>query len=116
MPTVIRCLLAVLNVAALAYVIATTGALHGVSPSWASAVPAVGGLGGFGGGIGGIGGGAAFGAFLVTTDHLAATPGERIRYLVLPERPAGTEHLSEDALAALVTRDAMIGVARVGDP
>jgi nitrile hydratase len=36
-----------------------------------------------------------------------------IRYLVLPERPAGTELLSEDALAALVTRDAMIGVARV---
>jgi nitrile hydratase len=36
------------------------------------------------------------------------------RYLVLPERPAGTEHLGEDALAALVTRDAMIGVARVG--
>src|SRR6201984_1023388 len=31
-----------------------------------------------------------------------------IRYLVLPERPLGTEKLSEDALAALVTRDAMI--------
>jgi nitrile hydratase len=36
-----------------------------------------------------------------------------IRYLVLPERPAGTQGLSEDALAALVTRDAMIGVAKV---
>jgi nitrile hydratase len=36
-----------------------------------------------------------------------------IRYIVLPERPAGTEHLSEDALAALVTRDSMIGTARV---
>jgi nitrile hydratase subunit alpha len=35
------------------------------------------------------------------------------RYMVLPERPAGTEHLSEDALAALVTRDSMIGVAKV---
>jgi nitrile hydratase subunit alpha len=35
-----------------------------------------------------------------------------IRYLVLPERPAGTEHLSEDELAALVTRDAMIGVTK----
>jgi nitrile hydratase subunit alpha len=35
------------------------------------------------------------------------------RYLVLPERPAGTENLSEEALAALVTRDAMIGVAKV---
>ena len=36
-----------------------------------------------------------------------------LRYLVLPERPAGTESLGEDALAALVTRDAMIGVAKV---
>ncbi|PLZ00628.1 nitrile hydratase subunit alpha [Burkholderia sp. WAC0059] len=36
-----------------------------------------------------------------------------IRYLVLPERPSGTESLDETALAALVTRDAMIGVARV---
>jgi nitrile hydratase len=36
-----------------------------------------------------------------------------VRYLVLPERPAGTEGLSVDALAALVTRDAMVGVARV---
>jgi nitrile hydratase len=34
-----------------------------------------------------------------------------IRYLVVPMRPAGTEHLDEDALAALVTRDAMIGTA-----
>jgi nitrile hydratase subunit alpha len=33
-----------------------------------------------------------------------------VRYLVLPERPAGTDGLSEDGLAALVTRDAMIGV------
>lgn len=36
-----------------------------------------------------------------------------VRYLVLPERPAGTEHLTEEQLAALVTRDAMIGVAKV---
>jgi nitrile hydratase len=36
-----------------------------------------------------------------------------LRYLVLPERPAGTEALTEDALAALVTRDSMIGVAKV---
>ncbi|HLZ08849.1 MAG TPA: nitrile hydratase subunit alpha, partial [Chloroflexota bacterium] len=35
------------------------------------------------------------------------------RYLVLPERPAGTETLSEEDLAKLVTRDAMIGVAKV---
>ncbi len=34
------------------------------------------------------------------------------RYLVLPQRPADTEHLDEEALAALVTRDHMIGVAR----
>jgi nitrile hydratase len=36
-----------------------------------------------------------------------------LRYLVLPERPAGTENLGEDALAALVTRDSMVGVAKV---
>jgi len=36
-----------------------------------------------------------------------------IRYLVLPERPPGTEGLDEAQLAALVTRDAMIGVAKV---
>jgi nitrile hydratase len=35
------------------------------------------------------------------------------RYLVLPERPSGTEAFGEEALASLVTRDAMIGVARV---
>lgn len=39
-----------------------------------------------------------------------------IRYLVLPERPAGTEGMSEDALAALVTRDSMIGVAKALSP
>ena len=33
-----------------------------------------------------------------------------VRYLVLPRRPDGTEHYSEDQLAALVTRDTMIGV------
>jgi nitrile hydratase len=36
-----------------------------------------------------------------------------IRYLVLPDRPAGTEGWSEEKLAALLTRDAMIGVAKV---
>jgi nitrile hydratase len=35
-----------------------------------------------------------------------------LRYLVLPERPAGTEGWSEEQLAALVTRNAMIGVER----
>ncbi|HVP34949.1 MAG TPA: nitrile hydratase subunit alpha [Steroidobacteraceae bacterium] len=39
-----------------------------------------------------------------------------VRYLVLPERPAGSEALSEDELAALVTRDSMVGVARVSAP
>jgi nitrile hydratase subunit alpha len=34
-----------------------------------------------------------------------------MRYLVVPERPAGTEGMDEDALTALVTRDCMIGVA-----
>jgi nitrile hydratase subunit alpha len=36
-----------------------------------------------------------------------------LRYMVLPERPPGTENFSEEALAGLVTRDAMIGVAKV---
>jgi nitrile hydratase len=36
-----------------------------------------------------------------------------IRYLVIPERPAGAEALSEEQLAALVTRDGMIGTARL---
>ena len=39
-----------------------------------------------------------------------------LRYLVLPERPTGTDGLSEEALAELVTRDSMIGVARVQAP
>jgi nitrile hydratase subunit alpha len=34
------------------------------------------------------------------------------RYLVLPERPPGTEHMTEEELAALVPRDAMIGTAK----
>jgi nitrile hydratase len=39
-----------------------------------------------------------------------------LRYLVLPERPAGTEGMTEEELAALVTRDAMVGVAKVTLP
>ncbi len=38
------------------------------------------------------------------------------RYLVLPERPAGTEGMTEAELADLITRDAMIGVAKVAAP
>jgi nitrile hydratase len=36
-----------------------------------------------------------------------------IRYLVIPQQPAGTQHLDEAQLAELVTRDSMIGVARL---
>jgi nitrile hydratase len=36
-----------------------------------------------------------------------------VRYIVLPERPAGSEGFNEEALAALVTRNAMIGTAKV---
>ncbi|MBT4098138.1 MAG: nitrile hydratase subunit alpha [Gemmatimonadetes bacterium] len=36
-----------------------------------------------------------------------------IRYMVLPKRPAGTEGMSEEALAEIVTRDSMIGVGEV---
>ncbi|TMJ29889.1 MAG: nitrile hydratase subunit alpha [Alphaproteobacteria bacterium] len=39
-----------------------------------------------------------------------------IRYLVLPERPAGTESLGAEALEVLVTRDTMIGTAKVSAP
>jgi len=36
-----------------------------------------------------------------------------LRYLVLPERPAGSENMNEEELSALVTRDAMVGVRKV---
>lgn len=36
-----------------------------------------------------------------------------VRFMVLPERPAGTEGMSEEELAALVTRDSMIGVTKL---
>ena len=39
-----------------------------------------------------------------------------LRYIVLPERPSGTEELTEEALVALVSRDSMIGVAIVKAP
>jgi nitrile hydratase len=39
-----------------------------------------------------------------------------LRYIVLPERPPDTEDLSEEQLAALVTRDAMVGVCKVATP
>jgi nitrile hydratase subunit alpha len=39
-----------------------------------------------------------------------------IRYLVIPRRPAGTDGMGEEALASLVTRDSMIGVAQPREP
>jgi nitrile hydratase len=39
-----------------------------------------------------------------------------MRYLVIPERPIGTEHMNEEDLANLVTRDSMIGVAKARTP
>ena len=39
-----------------------------------------------------------------------------VRYMVLPQRPAGTEGMSENELADLVTRDSMVGVAYVAAP
>jgi nitrile hydratase len=38
-----------------------------------------------------------------------------VRYMVLPQRPAGTEGMSEEDLADLVTRDSMIGVEQLGN-
>ncbi|MCY4528379.1 MAG: nitrile hydratase subunit alpha [Chloroflexi bacterium] len=38
-----------------------------------------------------------------------------LRYMVLPERPEGTDHMTEEELAAEVSRDAMIGVAKAGN-
>jgi nitrile hydratase len=39
-----------------------------------------------------------------------------MRYLVVPQRPPGTDGMTEDELAELVTRDSMIGVARATEP
>ena len=39
-----------------------------------------------------------------------------MRYLVIPQRPRGTERMSESELAELVTRDSMVGVAKVSPP
>ena len=51
-----------------------------------------------------------------TTEIRIWDSSAELRYLVLPERPAGTQNLSEAELAELVTRDAMIGVAVVQPP
>ena len=39
-----------------------------------------------------------------------------MRYIVIPVRPSGTEHLNEAQLATLVTRDSMIGTAQARAP
>jgi nitrile hydratase len=39
-----------------------------------------------------------------------------VRWLVLPERPAGTEGLTEEELVSLITRDSMVGVAKIEAP
>lgn len=51
-----------------------------------------------------------------TTEVKVWDSSAQIRWFVLPERPAGTEHLSEAELAALVTPEAMMGVALVAAP
>lgn len=50
------------------------------------------------------------------TDVRVWDSSSEVRYFVLPERPDNTADLDEDQLAALVTRDAMVGVARVPAP
>ena len=60
---------------------------------------------------------ADFGLTLPATTAIAVWDStSEMRYLVLPMRPTGTDGMSEDALAELVTRDAMIGTAIVQAP
>jgi nitrile hydratase len=63
---------------------------------------------------------------MTTTEHTRRGPAPlraevslhlgEVRWLVLPERPAGTEGMSEDELVSLITRDAMVAVAKVKAP
>jgi len=50
-----------------------------------------------------------------TTEIRVWDSSSEVRYMVLPQRPAGTEDLTEAELADLVTRDSMVGVERLGD-
>ena len=50
------------------------------------------------------------------TDIRVFDSSSEVRYMVLPERPEGTEELSPDELAELVSRDSMVGVAKVSAP
>ncbi len=55
-----------------------------------------------------------FGLHLPETTAIAVHDSNAdMRFLVLPRRPAGTEHMTEEELSRLVTRDSMIGVAQV---
>ena len=59
----------------------------------------------------------AFGLDIADTVEIRVwDSSSEMRYWVLPQRPAGTEGLDEKALAALVTREAMIGTGTVGAP
>jgi nitrile hydratase len=51
-----------------------------------------------------------------TTEIKVWDSSSEVRFFVLPQRPAGTEGLSEEELVGLVTRDAMVGVAEVSAP
>jgi nitrile hydratase len=51
-----------------------------------------------------------------STEVRVVDTSAEVRYFVLPQRPTGTEDLDEDALAALVTRDCLIGVALPQSP
>jgi nitrile hydratase len=60
---------------------------------------------------------AEFGVALPATTEIRVWDSTaEVRYLVIPRQPPGTEHLDEDALAALVTRDSMIGTGLAGAP
>ncbi|MBS7537796.1 nitrile hydratase subunit alpha [Ancylobacter lacus] len=60
---------------------------------------------------------AEFGTVLpASTEVRVWDSNSELRYMVLPRRPAGTEGLDAEALAALVTRDSMIGVAEARQP
>ena len=48
--------------------------------------------------------------FVASASHTTS----EVRYLTVPRRPAGSEDLDEEALAALVTRDSMVGVRTLG--
>lgn len=51
-----------------------------------------------------------------TTDIQVWDSSAEVRYLVVPQRPAGTEDLTEEELVPLITRDSMIGVTLPGVP